>query len=479
MLLKDNLIEKSNILNTLRCGNMGLTELRFFCLYLSKLNARNPEKRTIQMSIAEFEELFDVKFNSTMFNYKIEKIMSRTVKIKENNDIRIIALYSEFRWNSKNYKTLNVTCNYDIVPYLFELKKNYTKYMIENIVKLDSVQKIRLYEILKQYEKLGMIKFNIVDLQEMMCCAIREFKFFKRDTLTPAIRDINQYTDIQVSYEKNLSCRKVVALTFTIDKKKIFSADNVDEQSVDTTIQSLYYRCKEEYTIKQLEQLYDYVSNCGINISSGIDNYIYSIYANIKISGNMVNNLFRYTFSIIKDDITKHIFENSSNSNQHTSRSDETYISSYDINEVVRNHKIEWYTEEDLEKQGIKIPDKADKTVEDEQIKEEPQKIEEPVGVQEAYEREKSQELPVIEFRFAFDKDLTDYVNYDSCKRLQALLELKYHKEDTFWLFEDIFTQKDIIKLVLERHQVIVVPKPVPVGDFEEYQKNSELCEIK
>lgn len=114
----------------------------------------------------------------------------------------------------------------------------------------------------------------------------------------------------------------------------------------------------------------------------------------------------------------------------------------------------------------------------DEVIKEEPQKIEEPVGVQEAYEREKSQELPVIEFRFAFDKDLTDYVNYDSCKRLQALLELKYHKEDTFWLFEDIFTQKDIIKLVLERHQVIVVPKPVPVGDFEEYQKNSKLFEI-
>lgn len=472
MLLKDNLIEKSNILNTLRCGNMGLTELRFFCLYLSKLNARNPEKRTIQMSIAEFEELFDVKFNSTMFNYKIEKIMSRTVKIKENNDIRIIALYSEFRWNSKNYKTLNVTCNYDIVPYLFELKKNYTKYMIENIVKLDSVQKIRLYEILKQYEKLGMIKFNIVDLQEMMCCAIREFKFFKRDTLTPAIRDINQYTDIQVSYEKNLSCRKVVALTFTIDKKKIFSADNVDEQSVDTTIQSLYYRCKEEYTIKQLEQLYDYVSNCGINISSDIDNYIYSIYANIKISGNKINNLFKYTLSIIKDDINKHIFEDSKdNNNRHTSRSDEMYISSYDINEVVRNHKVELYTQEDLENQGMKIPDK----VEDEPIKEEPQKIEELV-VQEAYEREKSQELPVIEFRFAFDKDLTDYVNYDSCKRLQALLELKYHKEDTFWLFEDIFTQKDIIKLVLERHQVVVVPKPV--GDFEEYQKNSKLFEI-
>ena len=465
MLLKDNLIEKSNILNTLRCGNMGLTELRFFCLYLSKLNARNPEKRTIQMSIAEFEELFDVKFNSTMFNYKIEKIMSRTVKIKENNDIRIIALYSEFRWNSKNYKTLNVTCNYDIVPYLFELKKNYTKYMIENIVKLDSVQKIRLYEILKQYEKLGMIKFNIVDLQEMMCCAIREFKFFKRDTLTPAIRDINQYTDIQVSYEKNLSCRKVVALTFTINKKKIFSADNVDEQSADTTIQSLYYRCKEEYTIEQLEKLYDYVSNCGINISSGIDNYIYSIYANIKISGNMVNNLFRYTFSVIKDDITKHIFDD--NNNRHTSRSDEMYISSYDINEVVRNHKIEWFTQEELENENIKPI--------------QPSKVEEVYSNIEVQnnQKEKISNFPTLEFKFFYDEHDSSYVSFTSCSRLQMLLERKYHKEDTYWLLEEPFTQEQVINLIFKRHQVIVVPKPVPVGDFEEYQKNSELCEIK
>lgn len=476
----NNLVEKSNVLNTLMSTDMGLTELRFFCLYLSKLNARNQDKRTVDILISEFECFFGIKFNTTLFNQKIRKIMGRTVEIKENSKIRVLTLYSEFCWKENESSVISITCNDKMLPYLFKLQGNYTKYMIGNIAKLNSVSKIRLYEILKQYEKIGTIKISIEELKLMLCSSKKsDFRHFRMDTLEPAIKDINEYTDIMVSYEKILSCRKVVALTFTIDKKKIFSADNVDEQSADTTIQSLYYRCKEEYTIKQLEQLYDYVSNCCINISSGVDNYIYSVYANIKISGNKINNLFKYTFSVIKNDITKHIFEDSrDNSNSHTSRSDEMYISSYDINDVIRDHRIEWYTQEDLEKQGIKILDKADKTVEDEPIKEEPQKIEEPVGVQEAYEREKSQELPVIEFRFAFDKDLTDYVNYDSCKRLQALLELKYHKEDTFWLFEDIFTQKDIIKLVLERHQVIVVPKPVPVGDFEEYQKNSKLFEI-
>jgi hypothetical protein len=57
-----------------------------------------------------------------------------------------------------------------------------------------------------------------------------------------------------------------------------------------------------------------------------------------------------------------------------------------------------------------------------------------------------------------------------------GLLAEKYHKEDTYWLLEEPFTQEQVINLIFKRHQVVVVPKPV--GDFEEYQKNSKLFEI-
>lgn len=102
-------------------------------------------------------------------------------------------------------------------------------------------------------------------------------------------------------------------MKFTITKNKNFKDDlklkefikseDLEDIQIDAIINSLYQRCKKEYTIEQLEKLYDYVSNCGINISNGISNYIYSIYAKIK--------------------------------------SNETCINSYDIDEVVRSHNIQ------------------------------------------------------------------------------------------------------------------------------------------
>ena len=490
-------VERSNELNKLIPKGWNLTEVRFLAIYQAKINARNPESRVVTFPLETFCEIMEIKkLNITQMKETVRSLLSKPVFLpNDKNGFIGIPLFVEcevLQDDKTNEWFVKIECHQKALPYMFEMKKNYFTYELWNALSLSSVNQIRMYEILKQYEKIGNRIIEVEELKRLLGIKKNQyslFKDFRTRVLESCQQALEQNTDIKYTFEPMRKGRKIHALKFTITKNKNFKDDlklkefikpeDLEDIQIDTAIQSLYYRCKEEYTIKQLEQLYDYVSNCGINISSGADNYIYSIYANIKISGNKINNLFKYTLSIIKDDINKHIFEDSKdNNNRHTSRSDEMYISSYDINEVVRNHKVELYTQEDLENQGIKTPDKVDKTVEDEPIKEEPQKIEELV-VQEAYEREKSQELPIIEFRFAFDKDLTDYVNYDSCKRLQALLELKYYKEDTFWLFEDIFTQKDIIKLVLERHQVIVVPKPVPVGDFEEYQKNSELCEIK
>lgn len=314
----DNVIEKSNILNTMKIlsepdEKIGLLEFRFFCLYLSRINARNPEKRTIKIKIEEFENIFGVSFHSTLFTRQLKKIATRQMRIIENNKNIIINLYSKFAWSIENPRELEITCNYDVMPYLFELQKNYTSYKIMNIVKLNSVQKIRLYEIMKQYEKIRKIKIDITDLQEMICSKVQEFRFFKRDILESAIKDINKYTDIQVSYEKNLSCRKVVALTFTVSKKDDtpnFLFDSIEniEKLVDNSLESLYYRCNEVYTMEQLEMLYNYVESSGAKLNVSIENYIYSMYCKIKIEGNKVNNLFKYTFTIIEKQINDYIF---------------------------------------------------------------------------------------------------------------------------------------------------------------------------
>ena len=116
-----NWIEKSNALNTLSDieKDMNLIEFRFFCLYLSKINARDITTRNVEISINDFENIFGVKFNTTNFNRQIRKIMSRTVEISVNNHKEILTLYSRFRYKINNPKVIEISCNDMMLPYLF------------------------------------------------------------------------------------------------------------------------------------------------------------------------------------------------------------------------------------------------------------------------------------------------------------------------------------------------------------------------
>lgn len=281
-------IEKANYLNAMISKDMSLTELRFFCLYLSKINARDVSTRDVKIPLSDFEKIFGVTLHTTHLRNAIRKIMSRTVVVYDDDNEDILTLYSRFRYKRDNVRFIEVSCNDKILPYLFDLKKNYTSYMLKNIIKLNSVAKIRFYEVMKQYEKLGGIRLELGVLQKMISVSVTEFRNFRQTQLEPIIKDINEYTDIVVSYEKNLSCRKVVALTFTIQNKKdLATIVENDSKSTGDAVQSLYYKCDEAYTIKQLTTLMDYIDNSGIKLNVSTDRYIYSVYANIKFGAKI------------------------------------------------------------------------------------------------------------------------------------------------------------------------------------------------
>lgn len=341
------LVEKSNYLNTLRNSDMSLTELRFFCLYLSRLNARNINTRTVNLPIKDFSNIFGVELNTWRFDAEIRKIMTRTIEIKQNGKKTILTLYSAFRYQEDNPKILEIICNDMLLPYLFELKKNYTTYIIGNIAKLNSVAKIRLYEIAKQYENIKNIQIPLNDLQEMLFNKTAQFKRFRADVLDPAIADINKFTDINLSYEKILKCRKVVALKLIIKSKdtKPKIEENVSaptpasvpEQTVKQVeyseeLQSLYFKLNKEYAIEDLQRLYDLVTSSNILqvTKTTAFNYIVNVYNRIKASKSDIRNLYSYTLKIITNDIEHADEKNRLQEVQETPKPKKKKSSSYD-----------------------------------------------------------------------------------------------------------------------------------------------------
>ena len=61
MELKGNyIIEKRNVLNEIRSNSMTLQEMRFFSIYLAKINARDLSTRVVRFGLADFQRIMEL-----------------------------------------------------------------------------------------------------------------------------------------------------------------------------------------------------------------------------------------------------------------------------------------------------------------------------------------------------------------------------------------------------------------------------------
>ena len=91
-----------------------------------------------------------------------------------------------------------------IVPYLSNLKTNFTQYLQSDISNVSGAYTIRFYELVCQYRTIGKREISIQDLRFILNIGDKYplFYDFKRRVIEPSIKEINDKTPIQISYEQ-------------------------------------------------------------------------------------------------------------------------------------------------------------------------------------------------------------------------------------------------------------------------------------
>jgi len=111
-----------------------------------------------------------------------------------------------------------------IIPYLSQLKKEFTKYQLEHVSKMSSIYAIRIYEILAQHQFKNKkeVKISILDLREKLQIEDKYPKFanIKQKVITPAIEQINKYSNFNAEYFPIKKSRKVDAILFKFSFKE-------------------------------------------------------------------------------------------------------------------------------------------------------------------------------------------------------------------------------------------------------------------
>lgn len=207
-----------------------LQEQRFLLVCISRLksgeNAPHPDKqKRMTITALEFYEAFpDMGRQHAEEKLKeaIDRIWDRSIIIKDD-DRR-----EEFRWVQNRVQYLKgegkvqITFSDSVMPYLTQLKGQFTRVIVKNVSSLSSSYSIRIYELLQQFRNTGDRTIFLNDFRTMLAVdnKYHQFKDLNKMIIKPAIAELNEKSDLAVTFETIKEGRTVVALRFKFKEDK-------------------------------------------------------------------------------------------------------------------------------------------------------------------------------------------------------------------------------------------------------------------
>jgi len=232
--VKKNKIIKSNQLIEAKY-RLTLNEQRLILAYISLLSPEYEEFPKVEIKIKDLIELLEL--NDKGFYRKIretlEKLRSRTLVIRKPKGFLVTGWISSAEYFEDEGK-VEIILDPKLKPYLLRLKQAFTTYALRNVLKLRSVYSIRIYELLKQYEKVGTRKFKIEELREILGILPNEYKRytdFKRRVILTASKELKEKADIYFEFLEIKNGKKISEIEFLIFKNsKIKPLDKEEKE---------------------------------------------------------------------------------------------------------------------------------------------------------------------------------------------------------------------------------------------------------
>ena len=113
--------------------------------------------------------------------------------------------------------------SHDILPYLSMLQREFTIYKLRHVATMRSTHGVRLYELLAQWRQAGERDLKIDEIKKMFGVEGKYSRIpdLKRYVIEPAVRDVNECSDLNVEWGQRKAGRRVVALQFRFKPKAV------------------------------------------------------------------------------------------------------------------------------------------------------------------------------------------------------------------------------------------------------------------
>jgi len=312
MLNEDSWICKDNRLVN-ASYKLSVGELKLILAISSMVNPFDEKFKEYVISIKDFAKLLGVNLSTNKnFYSRVKKasgiLLSKRVTIHEKvGDFQTVWL-SGIQYYDNEGKVA-VSFHPKLIKYYLQLQK-YTKYRLKNITNLNSEYSLKLYEALKQYEKIGERIYDLKELKKFLGVENEYDRFydFKRRILLITQKEVSEKTDISFEFEEIKEGRSINAIRFKIkgSKTKNKAIDEVcstleskstseEEKSLTELINTVKSIFKENITGKEAKFI--------LNTAKSDINIIKEKYA-LSQNVSKIDNIVGWMIKAIKEDYT-------------------------------------------------------------------------------------------------------------------------------------------------------------------------------
>jgi plasmid replication initiation protein len=235
--VKDNALINSSY-------NLELTEQRLIMLAIIKARESGlgiTADSKLEIHASDYAKLFNVSIDASY------KALREAVNNLFNRQFSYIAEYKRTgktgivrsRWVSRIFYVddlalLEITFAPDVVPLVTRLEEHFTSYQAKQIAHLTSKYATRFYELLIAWREVGKTPpIEIGEFRNRLGLLDDEYTAmhnFKKRVLEPSINQINEHTDITVTYEQHKKGRVISGFSFKLKQKQQAKEKTIDHK---------------------------------------------------------------------------------------------------------------------------------------------------------------------------------------------------------------------------------------------------------
>jgi len=220
-------IRQHNAITTARY-DYSACQLDILFYLLSKIKKEDKPNQEYQIYVSEVESITGRTWNYQQLREATADMGSRMFEVNTSSSYKQLWMFQKVEYMT-GQGFLIIKLSEDIRPFLFELKDNFTSYQLHSALKLSSKYAKRIYQLSSQWRDIGETKaYDLEELKIMLKLKdpsgkkaeqFERISDFKKFVLDIAVRQINQNTDLKVSYNLFKKGRSFTSIRFYVNRQ--------------------------------------------------------------------------------------------------------------------------------------------------------------------------------------------------------------------------------------------------------------------